>query len=281
MEMNRSAFLFNVLLLLLVDLTPVKAAENSRPERVVSLDYCADQYILELVPKANILALSKDSTSEFSYMREQAEGIKTIRPTAEEIIAARPDLVVRTYGGGSQIMKILEKAGIPTLQMNSLTSINDIRQEIQRLSARLNASRKGTSVIASLNRRLAEIPFPTDAMLALYLPSSGVTAGPGTLIDEIITTAGFINAQVYPGWSSIRLENIVHYRPDLVITSTEIDRMGSQNKWNAVRHPIVKEFINIKHQAPLPLSMTSCGGWYVIDAIERLVSERLQLQANR
>ena len=139
--MNCTAF-FSVSVLLLAQITFVKAVENSSPERVVSLDYCADQYILKLLPKANILALSKDSTSEFSYMRKQAEGVKTIRATAEEIIAARPDLVVRSYGGGPQIVQFLEKAGIPTLQMNFLISINDVREEIRRLSARLDASHK-------------------------------------------------------------------------------------------------------------------------------------------
>jgi iron complex transport system substrate-binding protein len=88
--MNCTAF-FSVLALLLGQITFVKAVENYSPERVVSLDYCADQYILKLLPKAKILALSKGSTSEFSYMRKHAEGVKTIRATAEEIVAARPD----------------------------------------------------------------------------------------------------------------------------------------------------------------------------------------------
>ncbi len=265
-------------LLLAMEITAASAPGIMSPSRVISLDYCADQYVLKLLPKANILALSQDATSEFSFMKSQAEGIQKIRSTAEEIIAARPDLVVRSYGGGPQIVQFLGKAGIPTLQMNFLVSINDVREEIRRLSARLDASHKGASVIDNFNRRLAKLPSPTNVIQAIYLPSSGVTAGPGTLIDEIITTAGFINIETQPGWSSVRLENMARYQPDLIITSAGKDRMGSHNQWNAIKHSMVKEFVNARHQASLPLSITSCGGWFIIDAIEQLVSERLRLE---
>jgi iron complex transport system substrate-binding protein len=275
--MNISTF-FSMFLLLAMEITAASAPGIMSPSRVISLDYCADQYVLKLLPKANILALSQDATSEFSFMKSQAEGIQKIRSTAEEIIAARPDLVVRSYGGGPQIVQFLGKAGIPTLQMNFLVSINDVREEIRRLSARLDASHKGASVIDNFNRRLAKLPSPTNVIQAIYLPSSGVTAGPGTLIDEIITTAGFINIETQPGWSSVRLENMARYQPDLIITSAGKDRMGSHNQWNAIKHSMVKEFVNARHQASLPLSITSCGGWFIIDAIEQLVSERLRLE---
>jgi iron complex transport system substrate-binding protein len=278
--MNISTF-FSMFLLLAMEITAASAPGIMSPSRVISLDYCADQYVLKLLPKANILALSQDATSEFSFMKSQAEGIQKIRSTAEEIIAARPDLVVRSYGGGPQITKILDKANIPLLQIHSTSSINDVFQTIKSISAKLGVAHEGVAIIANLERRLAKIPTPTDTVLALYLSSSGVTAGPGTLIDEIITTAGFVNTQKRVGWSSIRLENIAHYKTDFIFSSLKTNRTGSQNQWNATKHPMFKEFITARHQASLPVSLTSCGAWYVIDAIEQLVSERLQFQARQ
>ena len=50
------------------------------PRRIVSLDYCADQYVLKFADREDILALSPDAGKRFSYMRAAAEGIPTVRP---------------------------------------------------------------------------------------------------------------------------------------------------------------------------------------------------------
>ena len=78
------------------------AAENkdsSEPIRVVSLDYCADQFLLKLADPEQILALSPDAGAGFSYLREEAQGSPTVRPRAEDLIALSPDLAIRSYGG--------------------------------------------------------------------------------------------------------------------------------------------------------------------------------------
>ena len=65
--------------------TPPQEPKTGKPLRIVSLDYCADQYVLQFVPRENILAISPDGTADFSYMRETAAGIPTVRPIAENV----------------------------------------------------------------------------------------------------------------------------------------------------------------------------------------------------
>ncbi|MCG8441008.1 MAG: ABC transporter substrate-binding protein, partial [Caulobacterales bacterium] len=84
-----------------------------RPARVVSLDFCADQYVLKLVERQRVLALSPDATREFSYMRAEAAGVRSVRPRAEDVILLEPDLVVRSYGGGPNAAAFFERAGVP------------------------------------------------------------------------------------------------------------------------------------------------------------------------
>ena len=66
--------------------------------RVVSLDFCADQFVLRLLRKPRILAVSTDAQRHFSYMREQAAGIRQVRSIAEDVLVLKPDLIVRSYG---------------------------------------------------------------------------------------------------------------------------------------------------------------------------------------
>jgi len=91
------------------------AANAPRPinpaPKIVSLDFCADQYALELLPRSQILALSPDALAKFSYHKDRAQNIPTVRPRAEDILALKPDLIIRSYGGGPRTAKMFEAAG--------------------------------------------------------------------------------------------------------------------------------------------------------------------------
>ena len=117
------------------------AAFANTPQRVVSLDYCADQFVLKLLPRASILALSPDAEREFSYMREAAAGLQQVRPVAENVLTLEPDLIVRSYGGGPRAAGFFERAGIPVLQVPFANNLDDVRAMILTVASGLGASR--------------------------------------------------------------------------------------------------------------------------------------------
>ncbi len=82
------------------------------PKRVVSLDYCADQYVLEFVPRANILALSPDATKSFLIIARVPK-VPQILPHSERVLALEPDLVVRSYAGGSMASSFFKPLTLP------------------------------------------------------------------------------------------------------------------------------------------------------------------------
>ena len=82
------------------------AAEPVRPT-VVSLDYCADQYVLALADREQILAVSKDAERMFSLLREKAAGIPKVRAAAEDVVALAPDVVVRSWGGDARALALI------------------------------------------------------------------------------------------------------------------------------------------------------------------------------
>ena len=84
--MTRLAILFGILLLAACGAPDgaLVRGETGKPMRIVSLDYCADQYVLKLADREQILAISPDATGDFSYMREAARGVPTVRAAAED-----------------------------------------------------------------------------------------------------------------------------------------------------------------------------------------------------
>ena len=235
--------------------------------RIVSLDYCADQYVLGLVERSRILALSPDAGEDFSYLRAEAEGIPVIRPRAEDVLVLRPDLVVRTYGGGPRAGAFFEQAGVPVLEIEYAPDIAAVRAGIRRAAARLDAAARGEELIAEMDARVERARAQGSRSRALYLTPAGVSAGAGTFVDDLIAAAGLDNFDDRSGWRSIPLERLAYEAPD-VYAVPSFGATNHRNAWTPFRHPVATERVAAGPALPIDGSTTACGGWFLADAVE-------------
>jgi iron complex transport system substrate-binding protein len=250
---------------------PTPVAPPARPMRIVSLDYCADQYVLELIEPARIAALSPDARASFSFHRARAAGLRQVRARVEDVLALRPDLVIRSYGGGSAAADLLTRAGVPVLQIGYADDLASVRRNLLAVAQGLGEAGRGDAVARDFDRRLAAIR-PADAMrpATLYLTSGGATSGPGTLVDEMLGAAGQTNFERTPGWHAIPLERLAFEQPDRVAVAAFDGPTG----WSAARHPVVAATRAARPTTRLDGAWTACGGWFVLSAVERLASAR-------
>lgn len=93
---------------------PTSLAEEALPS-VISLDYCADQYVLALADEDQILGLSKEARMVHSFYAERARGHKLLSGSAEEMLILEPDLAVSTWGGDARLFSLLEDQGTKNL----------------------------------------------------------------------------------------------------------------------------------------------------------------------
>ncbi|WP_394705871.1 ABC transporter substrate-binding protein [uncultured Hyphomonas sp.] len=269
------------ILLLLIGLaacgvpTPSQAPESPRPMRIVSLDYCADQYVLKFADREQILAISPDAVKDFSYMRDEAVGLPTVRPVAEDVLILKPDLVVRAYGGGPNAEAFFERAGVPVLTVGWTSNVDSeevgsIPSLVQHMADGLGQSEKGRQVISDFRSRLAQIRKRADGETALYLTPAGVTTGPGAMVHEMLLAAGFENFQDKPGWRSIPLERLAYEQPDVIAAAFFDQLTNHPDSWSPMKHPVAERQMQDQTVIPLKGAWTACGGWFIIDAIEAL-----------
>lgn len=252
-----------------------EAAEQGPPARIVSLDFCADQYLLALAEREQILALSPDAGKNFSYLAEMARGIPTVRPTAEQVLILKPDLVVRSYGGGPRAAAFFERAGVPVLNIGRATGskgseIDSIPAVIEHAAAGLGAAQRGRALAGEFRARLAALRQGKGERSALYMSPVGVTTGPGSLMHEVLTAAGLENFQKAPGWRSLPLERLAYEKPDFIAASFFDERAYSTNTWSATRHPVAQAQMREARVVPIKVAWITCGAWFVMDAIEAL-----------
>lgn len=240
------------------------------PKRIVSLDYCADQFALKLADRGQIAALSPDAGLRFSYMRADAKGVPLVRPSLEDVLAKKPDLVIRFYGGGPQIADRLAASGIPVVQMGAAEGFDGIRANIKQMAEAFGHPERGMLLIAEMDSRLKAAGENPTHKRALYLSQGGVVAGRGTPVDEMIQAAGLQNFETRNGWTSLPLESLAYAQPDFVVGAF----FGAAGKpaaiWSASRHPVAQRLMSGDGSIQVDGSATACGGWFVADAVEAM-----------
>lgn len=257
-----------------------RATQSKRPTRVVSLDYCADQFVLKLADRRNIAALSPDATRDFSYLRDEAVGLPSVRSTAESVLALDPDLIVLSYGGGPGAEAFFKQAGIRVHKIGYAEDFDGVRANVRDAAKAMGQIKEGEAVVADFDGRMAKLQ-PARDVSALYITRAGVTTGPGSMIDLMMTTAGLTNFQTKTGWNALPLERLASQRPDMAAAAFFGSHDSYQDYWSAARHPIARALVTELPVAELDGSTTACGGWFVMDAIEVLAAKGRQVSAQR
>jgi iron complex transport system substrate-binding protein len=228
--------------------------------------------VLQFVPAQNILALSPEAVLEFSYLREEAQKFPAVRPIAEDVLLARPDMVVRSYGGGYGIVGLLEEFAVPVVQLGYANSLADVQRSIIGVSAALGAPERGRKMVADMQTRLEEIAAASSSRQAnaMYMTPTGVTAGSGTLMHEMLMAAALVNFEKRRGWQALPLERLVYESPELVARAFYKSVFSHQDFWSAAQHPVTTARLAFARKVPLQGAWTSCGAWFLMDAIEAL-----------
>jgi iron complex transport system substrate-binding protein len=173
----------------------------AKPQRIVSLNLCADALVLRLADSADIrsvtwLARNPDNSV---VAAEAAAAVPVNHGLAEEVAALDPDLVVVGAFTTRATVGLLRRLGLPILELGVPGTIDGIRTQIRQVAAALGEPERGEGMIAAMDARLAAIRVPAVHPLAVVLRPNGFTAGRGSLVDEILARAGTRNLAAEQG----------------------------------------------------------------------------------
>lgn len=239
--------------------------------RVFSADYCADQMLLALADRAQIAALSVDAEKDFSYLRDKAKELPQARAGAEEVMAARADIVLRYWGGDAARLRRL---GVKVVTLDYAADLDAVKANIRTAATAIGQTRAGARMIADIDGRLARLSArPPADISALYVTPGGVTAGKGTMIDAIFTAAGVRNAAAEAGhsyWPPLSAEALILSPPQFMATGFFTAESERINNWSASRHPALKRALRDIPRIDLPADVLACPGWFSLDAAEAI-----------
>jgi len=249
---------------------PLFAQSLSPLPKIASLDYCADQYVLALAHRDQILALSEEAHDIHSFYRERAAGLATTGNSAEEILMLSPELVVRTWGGYG-ILPFLDRSKISHVSATYGSDLETLYKNISLLGQKMGRGQVAARHVERLKLRVQRLKSaPKSPLKALYLTPGGVTAGKNTTVDKIIHLAGFDSiseSMNVNGWQNLPLEQIMLNPPDLIIGSF-FDLPTAQSPWSLSRHKRINSMLENIPTILLPGRYLACDGLFAVEAAE-------------
>src|SRR5580658_3339991 len=168
-------------------------AANAAP-RIVSTDQCADQYVLALAPRYEIVALSKRALNQDSDERALAVGLPERRASLETILGERANIAVRYWTSDARLPAALQRRGVRVVQIDEANDFAGIRANVRKVAAAFGRASAGEALVAQMDAKLAQSRGAWAGARALYLTPGGFTAGPGTLVGAMMSAAGLVSA---------------------------------------------------------------------------------------
>jgi iron complex transport system substrate-binding protein len=226
-------------------------------DRVVSLNLCTDQMLVLLAPR-KILALSPLARDPaLSFVAQEAAHLPIVRASAEAVLALHPNLVLAATFGAQTTLALLEQEGTPVLRVDLPKDFDGIRKQTRLLATVLGAQALGEALLAAMDASLDDLPRPSRRIRALVWEPRGFTAGPGSLMDAVLRSAGLINAS---DGRRVGLEALLREPPDLLVVPAAPDFPSLASA--QLDHPALAGV----HRRAIPPALTLCAGPFTAEA---------------
>ncbi|GLK66786.1 ABC transporter substrate-binding protein [Hansschlegelia plantiphila] len=253
---------------------PARAA-GTPPARVASINLCTDELLVRLGDPSQVATVTwLSAVSAGSNVAAEVIGVPANRGLAEEVVAARPDLVLAGRYTARQAASVLRRIGFRVVEAEAPRTLDGVRAEIRRVAEAIGHPDRGEAMIAELERRLSRpAPVREPKLRAAVLRPNGFTAGPGSLSDELMRRAGLVNVAAelkLDNYGQLPLETILTSGVDLLIVDGE--RAGPPAMATEIlNHPALKRLGDRVRVVAIPPKFWTCYGPEIANAYDALV----------
>jgi iron complex transport system substrate-binding protein len=258
---------------------------ESAAVRIVSLDLCTDQLLIELVERGRIAAVTHLAADPaVSAIPDKARGIPITHGVAEDVLRYDPDLVLAGPFGVSATVNLLRRLGRNVVVVQQPQDLDGVRASVRAVAAAVGEGAKGEALVADFDRRLSALATPAGSpSTAVIYQIGGTVSGPGSLADAALAAAGFRNmsaAYRLTRGGQVPLESLVAKPPDLLVLASNALEYRTALADN-LRHPIIQLLRQRGASLELPWRYWLCGTPHIADAIEQLAQARAGIEARR
>lgn len=247
------------------------------PQRVVTMNLCADQLAMMLAAPGQLVSVSSIARDpRASAMREEAQEYPVNNGLAEEVYLLAPDLVIAGSGSTPVTTDMLERLGINVVRFEPAYSLEAVRERIVQMGELLGQEAEAAQLLAGYDARLAALApvGPARPRTALYA-ANGYTAGRKSLAGQVLLAAGLSNVAEELGYThagNLPLELLVMADPDMLMTTTPYPFASRSEE--ILDHPALEYLAARSGTGRTRDANWVCGTPHVLQAVEALIGHR-------
>ena len=195
------------------------------PRRIVSMAPSNTEILLSLGLRENLVGVT-----DFYGDVEKVRGLPRVggytNPSVERIVALKPDIVFAARGNPRDVIAQLRHHGVPVFCLDT-RGVSQLLSDIETVGRLTGAGDPANRLTAAIREEMQRIREKVAALNENDRPSvlwvgqeePLRTAGPGSLVDELIIIAGGNNVarNERDAWPSLSLEKLVLADPNVVI----------------------------------------------------------------
>ncbi len=259
---------------LLAAATPASAGAN----RIVSMNLCTDQIALLLVGPERIASVSwLGADPAESALADMAKGIPINHGLAEEVIAAKPDLILTGLYTTGFAKAMLRRLNYRVVEVDSPNTIAGIDGILRTLGEAVGEPERAEALLADMKARLNAAGTAAAAEnfhgSAIVYDANGYTVGRPGLADDVMTLLGLTNKAPDLGiaaYGQVPIESMLAARPDYIVHL--LYRPGEASLANAaMNHPAIRHAMRARPPLTIQGRLLTCGTPLVADAAEQLL----------
>ena len=250
-----------------------------KPQRIVSINLCTDQLVLDLAPRERIRALSHLAADPaVSALYDKARGIPATRGEAEDVLAMDPDLVLAGAYTTPATIALLERIGRRVVKVPLASDIPGIERVVRQVAEAVGEKERGEALVGAFGDWLKHAAgrVPAVRPSALVYQVNAIASGSGSIAGTMLAAAHLTNhaeALGLGGGGTLPLETLVATPPDLLVLSGPVGEYRTVVAGN-LRHPALATLIATRPSVTVPWRLWLCGTPYVAEAVRLLAETR-------
>ncbi len=251
------------------------ARAEGAPRRIMSLNICTDQLLLALVPERRIASLTFMAREPVPVrMWPQAARIPINRGSAEEVLAARPDMVLTGPFLPVLTRHLLERSGARIVEVPLAENFDQIADVTRLVAKAVGAQARGEVLVAHMREDLRALRDGRPAMPIRVAEwgTGGYVPGQGGLFGQVLAAVGARSIAQGDGYYDV--EALVAGRPQALLFADTYAGLATLRA-DQNDHPALKaRFARVSYS-----SFYGCGVPQVAAAARRLQADLKQAVA--